>query len=620
MKQIWTTIWKEQLKILGQNTSQIFTIHLAYMVLGIVIFTPLLSITGKFMLGFSGETLLSDLDIAYFFLTPAGMVSSIFFATLLITIVVFEQASLMVLCLNVLLNKQMSVLPSLHFTLTRIKPIFLFALHLVIRVLLITLPFLFLAGLVAWNLISEYDINYYLTEKPPSFLIAATIIIILLLAMGFILVRKLLMWSFALPIILFSDTPPAKTFRKSETAIMGNIRTILIILGIMVLMAFALNMVIFTSLQYTCSFFSPLFIHSVSRLSVVIGGVITLMTITNVLLTALISGSFATLLVTVYIKSCPDIKPCKLPSTHQHRNKLITAPRCILVLIATTCISIFTGNQILKNIQAEDHTQVMAHRGAAGKAPENTIASIRQAIEDGTDWVEIDVQESLDGKVVVAHDSDFMKFAGNPMKVWNGTLSQIKDIDVGSWFSPEFAHERVPTLAEVLEVARGRSRVLIELKYYGYDQKLEERVVSIVENMDMVNNIAIMSLNHNGIRKIRTLRPDWPVGLLLTQSVGNIADLDVNFLGISQVAANPGFIRRIHSTGKDVYVWTVNDQVSMSRLISLGVEGLITDEPELAVSVLKQRSEMTPIEQLLIHGAVLLNQPIPKRIYRDQSP
>jgi glycerophosphoryl diester phosphodiesterase len=79
------------------------------------------------------------------------------------------------------------------------------------------------------------------------------------------------------------------------------------------------------------------------------------------------------------------------------------------------------------------------------------------------------VQESADGEVVVVHDSDFMKLAGVDLKVWNGTLTQISTLDVGSWFSPAFAAERVPTLQQVLDTARGNSGVLIELKYYGYD-------------------------------------------------------------------------------------------------------------------------------------------------------
>jgi hypothetical protein len=85
---------------------------------------------------------------------------------------------------------------------------------------------------------------------------------------------------------------------------------------------------------------------------------------------------------------------------------------------------------------------------------------MRQAIEDGADWLEIDVQESADGEVIVIHDSDFMKLAGVDLKVWDGPLDQIREIDVGSWFDPRFSAERVPTLAEVLELARGKARVI----------------------------------------------------------------------------------------------------------------------------------------------------------------
>jgi len=142
-------------------------------------------------------------------------------------------------------------------------------------------------------------------------------------------------------------------------------------------------------------------------------------------------------------------------------------------------------------------------------APENTLASIRRANEDGTDWVEIDVQETSGGEVVVIHDSDFMKLAGDPLKVWEGTLAQIQDIDIGSWFALEYSSERVPTLREVLAEVAGKSRLVIELKYYGNDQQLEQRVVDIVEQTGMVDNVAIMSLKYEGIQKIRKLRPDW---------------------------------------------------------------------------------------------------------------
>jgi glycerophosphoryl diester phosphodiesterase len=136
----------------------------------------------------------------------------------------------------------------------------------------------------------------------------------------------------------------------------------------------------------------------------------------------------------------------------------------------------------------------------------------------------------------------------------------------------------------------------------------------------MVDEVVIMSLKYDGLRKFRALRTDWPVGLLSSKAIGKLSDLDVNFIAINMATAKPGLIRRIHKAGKQVFVWTVNDQVSMLRMMSFGVDGLITDEPALAVDVRREYSEFTPVERLLIHTTVLLNKPIPKRIYRDQSP
>jgi glycerophosphoryl diester phosphodiesterase len=291
-----------------------------------------------------------------------------------------------------------------------------------------------------------------------------------------------------------------------------------------------------------------------------------------------------------------------------------------LLLIGSTVVAILIGTWLINDIRTDDDVKIIAHRGAAGKAPENTLAAVSQAIQDGADWIEIDVQESSDGEVVVIHDSDFMKLAGKDLKVWDSTLEELQGIDIGSWFGPEFSAERVPTLAKVLEETRGRSRVLIELKYYGYDQQLEQRVVDIVEQADMVNDVAIMSLQYAGIRKFRALRPDWVAGLLSSKAIGSLSGLDVDFLAVNMVMATPGFIRRTQMTGNQVFVWTVNDPISMARMMSLGVDGIITDEPEMARNVLTDRSKLSLIERLLIHTAVLLGEPIPQRIYRDQSP
>lgn len=620
MKTDITGVWKEARGILWKTSGRIFTTHLAYTVLGVVLFAPLAGILGRFLLLISGQPALADQDIVWFLLTPFGMAALILFSALLIAILAFEQASLMTVGAGKVQGLHIGVMQALYFTARRAGSIFSFTIRLVTRVLIITLPFLAAGGAVAWFLITDYDINYYLTEKPPVFLLAATAIGLVLLAMFLVLVRKLLAWSLALPLILFSGVSPARSFVESDNLTQGRKREILMALAIWALAALLLGGVVLGSVQLLGSRLVPLFFDSINWLVLVLGGIVVLWLLGNLLITAVTSGSFACLLVIFQRRYGADINRSDLVDSQRGRQWQLTASRLALLLIGSAAVAALVGTWLLNGIQVRDDVVVIAHRGAAGKAPENTLASLRQAINDGADWIEIDVQESIDGEVVVIHDSDFMKLAGVDLKVWNGTLQQMREIDIGSWFSPEFSAERVPTLTEVLVDSRGQSRVVIELKYYDHDQQLEQRVVDIIEQADMVNDVAIMSLKYDGLQKIRRLRPEWVVGLLSAKAIGNLASLDVDFLAVNMGMATPRLIRRARLAGKQVFVWTVNDPVSMSRMMSLGVNGIITDEPEMARNVLADRSGLSSVERLLVHTAVLFGRPVPPRIYRDESP
>ena len=620
LTKVIAVLYRDVSRVLRKSIGQIFITHLAYVALGVALFTPLVGIIGQFLLSLSGQSVLSDLDIAYFFLTPFGMVALVLFAALLMTILVFELASLMAISAGSVQGLHIGIMSSLYFTARRARRIFLFAIRLVIRVLVIILPFLAAGVAIAWFLITDYDINYYLSEKPPVFLVAAVVIGLLLLTMFAVLIRKLLAWSLALSLVLFTGVSPARSFVESENLTQGHKRLFLMALGIWALAALLLGAVLLGSVRFLGARMAPLFFDSINWLVLVLGGLVALLSLGNLLISTLTSGTFACLLVVLYEHYGPDIKASDLADSKQGRRWRMTAPRFALLLIGGTVVAVLFGTWLMNDIQTHDDVAVIAHRGAAGKAPENTLASVRQAMKDGADWIEIDVQESIDGEVVVIHDSDFMKLAGMDLKVWDSTLKELREIDVGSWFGPEFSAERVPTLAKVLEETRGQARVLIELKYYGHDQQLEQRVVDIVEEAGMVDDVAIMSLKHSGIKKFHTLRPDWVVGLLSSKAIGNLFDLDVDFLAVNMGMATPGFIRSAQLADKQVFVWTVNDLVSMSRMMSLGVDGIITDEPELARNVLTDRSKLSSIERLLIHTAVLLGEPIPQRIYRDQSP
>jgi glycerophosphoryl diester phosphodiesterase len=267
-----------------------------------------------------------------------------------------------------------------------------------------------------------------------------------------------------------------------------------------------------------------------------------------------------------------------------------------------------------------DHVAVIAHRGAAGIRPENTMAAMEAAIKGGTDWLEIDVQETAEGEVIVIHDSDFMKIAGNPLKVWDATAEKLADIDIGSWFDPAYSNERTPTLRQVLIAAHGRTNVLVELKYYGHDVDLAGRVAAIVEQTDMVANTAFMSLNRDQMARMKAIRPDWRVGLLAATSIGDLSKVEADFLAVNASSASTGFITRARKAGKDVYVWTVDDPLTMSRMMSRGAVGLITNEPAMAVHTIAVRRDTPLIVRIMLEAADMIGLDVERKRYRDNSP
>jgi glycerophosphoryl diester phosphodiesterase len=154
-----------------------------------------------------------------------------------------------------------------------------------------------------------------------------------------------------------------------------------------------------------------------------------------------------------------------------------------------------------------------------------------------------------------------------------------------------------------LDQSDGFAFVNIELKYYGHDDQLEQRVVEIVEALDMAPNVVVMSLESDGVKKMKLLRPSWKVGLLMSVSAGGLKNIDADFVAVNASFADRGCIWSAHDAGKEVYVWTVNDAPTLSAMMSRGVDGLITDAPALARSVHELRAALSPAERVLLELA-----------------
>lgn len=615
--------WSSVLGRMRELWRPLVLVHLAYLALGFILLSPLVGLFAQLPFLVSGRPALADQDILYFFLSPTGLICLILVLAIGVAVLAAEQASMLAIAAGTRKGHSIGVIEAISFVRKRFARVLLLSVALTGRVLALVAPFLAAGALIAWLLITRYDINYYLTARPPAFWAVLAASCVLIVAVAAILSRKLIGWSLTLPLVLLAGSKPWQSFAESARVVAGAGWTVFRILAIWLLAVIVSGAAVIVAIDTLGTWILPSFMDSISLLALAVGGLLILWFLANAIVTAFTSMLFALLLEDLAERH--KIELSFEPSgatTHQGATAEMTMTPLMLTLVLGGALiaSLVAGSVLLDNIRLDDDVVVIAHRGGAAKAPENTLVAVRQAITDGADWIEIDVQETADGKVVVFHDSDFMKLSGLDLKIWDATVADLAKIDVGGWFGVKYSSERVPTLQAVLDEARGKAKVIIELKYYGHDQMLEERVAQIVESADMVHEIAVMSLKSEGLQKLRALRPTWRAGVLIAAGIGDFTKLDVDFLAVHVDMAGSAFIRRAHRDGKRVFTWTVNDAISMSRLVSLGVDGLITDAPALARRVLADRVQMNPAERLLLHVAALFDLPAPERSYREGSP
>lgn len=233
---------------------------------------------------------------------------------------------------------------------------------------------------------------------------------------------------------------------------------------------------------------------------------------------------------------------------------------------------------------------ITAHRGASGLAPENTLAAFRKAIECNADCAELDVHLSKDGQVVVLHDDDLDRTTTGKGKVWHHDMSQLVQLDAGSWFGMEFLNERIPTLEQVIELCRGNITLNIEIKTHQEQPDLTDRVLQIVRAFNFHNKCVVTSFDIRVIRHIKKSYPELVAGLILNQNPKPfLDDKGIDLFSVQYAFVSKELVNAAHQMAKPVHAWTVNQLSDMKKLIELPVDGIITNFPD---RLYKMRSEL----------------------------
>jgi glycerophosphoryl diester phosphodiesterase len=268
--------------------------------------------------------------------------------------------------------------------------------------------------------------------------------------------------------------------------------------------------------------------------------------------------------------------------------------------VSATAVSFWISD----TFKLTDRISITAHRAGAAYAPENTLAALRRAMEDQAGWAEIDVQLTADEELVVMHDTDLARIGGGTAQVGKSTLAQIQSLDVGSLFSEEFRGERVPLFREVLETARGRIRLNVELKPHGSSDTslLVHRVVSAIQESKMVDQCRICSQSYEGIQLAKVLEPKIEIGFIVSTSLGDSTRLDVDYLMVSHGKITRSLVERAQARGVQIHAWTVNDPRLVLKLVDAGVSNIITDDVIRIGKQIEAIQSLRPMERLLLRA------------------
>ncbi len=238
-----------------------------------------------------------------------------------------------------------------------------------------------------------------------------------------------------------------------------------------------------------------------------------------------------------------------------------------------------------------DRPLVFGHRGASKVAPENTLPAFEAAVRLGADGVELDVQYSSDGGLVIFHNTNLDKTSTGTGRVTAHTLAELRALDAGSWFSPQFAGTRIPTLDEVLNLLRDKLLVNIELKSFDMASKsLAPDVVRAVRDHKMADQVVLSSFNPFILRAAKQAGPEIETGLLLAPDLPGWTRWGLirrhsraGGLHPELVMVDAAYMAAARASKMPVRVWTVNEEADIRRMVDLRVDAIITDDLALTV-------------------------------------
>ncbi|MBN1974542.1 MAG: glycerophosphoryl diester phosphodiesterase membrane domain-containing protein [Sedimentisphaerales bacterium] len=594
---------------LYRNFWALLVYNLILAVLNLFLLTPFLAWATSFMASSRGRLSVTNGEVFSFLLSPSGVLFVLIVGSLTVIILYIKHAGMMLIAWQSAAGRHMNTRQAFWAVMRKLPGLIILGSYHVAAHVILMAPFAIIGAIVYHLVFSSMRIYFlFLANAAVRYL---GIIAALLLAAIIITIHGAvyLHWVFSLPALLIDNLSASSALTYTHKLLKGTRKRIGIVVFLFWIVTFILPValgrgfhsiggMVFARLTVEHRFIIPIIIAIMTAYIVLsFVGEFLSVAINSLTITHLYIG----------LRNIKDVTKNKQKLFQTVRQPLkndasgrLSRKQIMTFLVIAVILSMAASATILANFDLHDKVTITAHRGSSFSAPENTLSAIQNAIEHGADYAEIDVRLTADNVVVLLHDRDLFRVAGVKKNLADLAYDQISSLDIGSWFSPEFRSERIPLLEDAVTFSRGRIKLSIELKVSDSPKRLVEEVVDILHKHYAVSECYICSANIKALKYIRELDPGIRIGLIVSQSIGQVTFLDVDFLSVSSMLVKPGLIDAAHAEGKDIYVWTVNKPQQMAKFIDLGVDNIITDVPDVARNLLNERAAMSKQELLFL--------------------
>lgn len=561
---------------------------------------------------FRGErSMVGNEELASFLLSPVGF-SYLFLALLiLITGVVIRYAGIFQIITDDLMGRDLSTREIILHIAPRIHLIVKLCALSIVAAILLLLPLAAGLGTVYSIYLTEFDINYYLFTSPPEWYSA--------LWWGGAWAVLWLMFALFCITALLPVLPAYLDGRRSLTEAVRDLfftpmykklqllKAVITAILIWVLFRFLFEAINLSIFHFLAGWVYTTF-DSLRLLAFVAGNYLFIAFTAGVIISFFGFSLLAVILTKFYYSyALPEVE-FEIPGLKKITHKMVrivgwwTKPLRLALLLSAILIGGLVSSFVIAGLADDDPPEILniAHRANALGAPENSIAALKNSIEIGADMAEIDLQMTADGRIVILHDADLMRVAGDPRRIVDVTYDEIRDLRLLTDLDIPDEELVIPTFEDFLEIADGQIILLTELKYYGFYPELAVEAIRLIREYRMEDQSPLMSLSTRSVNQVREIAPDIDVGYVSALAAGDLAAMPVHFFAISHQNLNSGFIRETTRNGQPVYAWTVNRSEDMINAMQRGAIGLITDEPVLAGEMIEQFSQLTRAERLLL--------------------